>query len=137
MSFDLLVFDPAIVQYEDREAFVAWYFETAEWEGSHDYADPNSTSASLQAWYNEMRVIYPAMNGPDAVSDDDVDNPSVSDYSFSTDAVYVTFAWSEAENAFTTMSSLAQKHQLGFFNVSSEDGGVWAPNAKGEYARVH
>jgi hypothetical protein len=82
-----------------------------------------------------MLSQYPAMNGAD--SSDDVDNPKVTDYSIGRSAIYAAFSWSEAEGALDVMFRLAEKHRMGFFNVSAEDGGVWLPAPSGEYLCVH
>ena len=78
---------------------------------------------------------YPAMNGPD--SSVDVDNPKVTDYSIGRSAIYAAFSWSEAEGALDVMFRLAEKHRVGFFDVSAEDGGVWLPTPSGDYLCVH
>ena len=78
---------------------------------------------------------YPPMNGP--LRSDDADDPKVTDYSVGKSVIYSAFAWSEAESAFKTMFSLAEKHKIGFFDVSSSDGGVWLPDSTGNYVCVH
>jgi hypothetical protein len=74
---------------------------------------------------------YPAMNGPHA--SDDFDGPKVTDYCVGRSVIYAAFAWSEAENAFRAMFRLAEKHRVGFFDVSNLDGGVWMPGKAGDY----
>lgn len=81
-----------------------------------------------------MITHYPMMNGPYASQDD---SPKVTDYSVGRSVVYAAFAWSEAEQAFKTMFSLAQKHRVGFFDVSAGNGGVWIPASDGQYTCVH
>ena len=75
------------------------------------------------------------MNGP--YSSKDVDNSKVTDYSVGRSVVYAAFAWSEAEAAFKTMFQLAEKHRVGFFDVSANNGGVWLPDSGGHYSCVH
>jgi hypothetical protein len=47
--------------------------------------------------------------------------------------------WStvEAEQARDVMFRLAEKHRVGFFDVSAGDGGVWLSASSGDYLRVH
>jgi hypothetical protein len=74
------------------------------------------------------------MNGPYASKED---SPKVTDYSVGRSVVYAAFAWSEAEQAFKTMFSLAQKHGVGFFDVSASNGSVWVPDSAGQYSCIH
>ncbi|MEQ3746562.1 MAG: hypothetical protein ABNH53_10065 [Henriciella sp.] len=136
MSFDLLVFDPAIVECQDQKAFMDWYFQTTEWNEDHDYDDPVVATEALRDWFHDIRVEYPAMNGPYAVNDDQIDSPNVSDYSIALDAIYVGFAWSEQDGAFKTVTRFAEKHQLGVFHASSENGEIWVPDDTGKLKRV-
>lgn len=139
MSYDLLVFDPATVPLTDRAAFIEWYYETTNWAGSHDYNDPASTSQPLQDWYGDMRLKYPPMNGPYAKEFGPLQfwmNGKVTDYSIAPDAIYVAFNWSQALGAYKTVTRLAGKHEVGFFDVSSENGGVWVPDGKGGMRQI-
>jgi hypothetical protein len=134
MSYDLMVFDPETPP-SDRQGFMKWYEQQVQWSEGHTYDDPKVSTAELRAWFLEMIGRYPAMNGPYA--SDDVDDPKVTDYSVGKHAIYAAFAWSEAESAFRTMFELAEKHRVGFFDVSAVDGAVWIPGESGKYARVH
>ena len=133
MSYDLMVFDPKVPP-PSREEFIQWYRQQTEWAERHTYVGPDVTTPELQAWYSEMIQSYPPMNGPDAT--DNPDNLRVTDYSIGKSLIYAAFAWSEAEGARDTMFRLAKKHLVGFFDVSSDDGGVWSPTASGHFARV-
>jgi hypothetical protein len=50
--------------------------------------------------------------------------------------IYCAFAWSKAELAYDTVFELAQKHGVGFFNVSSGNEEVWLPS-KGALNLAH
>lgn len=126
MSYDLMVFEPDAGP-RNREAFMAWYAELTRWEEGHDYNDPQATTPRLQLWYRDMIAAFPAMNGPDAVGDEDVDSPKVTDYCFARNAIYVSFAWSEAETAYVETVRVAEKHALGFFDVSADEGDIVFP----------
>jgi hypothetical protein len=134
MSYDLMVFDPEAPP-PDRDGFMDWYRQQTKWEEGHRYDNPEVSTPELRAWFHEMITHFPAMNGPFA--SDDVDNPKVTDYSVGRSVIYAGFAWSQAEEAFRTMFSLAEKHRVGFFDVSASDGGVWMPDSEGHYTCAH
>jgi hypothetical protein len=134
MSYDLMVFDPKSAP-PDRDGFMNWYKQQTGWEEGHSYDNPDVSTPELRAWFLEMITIYPPMNG--LYQSEDVDNPKVTDYSVGKTAIYAAFAWSEAESAFKTMFRLAEKHKVGFFDVSSNNGGVWLPDSTGRYVCVH
>ena len=136
MSFDLLIFDPALVQYQDQAEFMVWYDEFTGWSGSHDYSDAGVVSPKLKSLYDEMSATYPPINGPDAV-DADFDNSKLTEYSFGPEAIYMGFAWSETAGAFEEVTRLAAKHELGFFNVSSDVADVWLPDGEGGMTRIY
>jgi hypothetical protein len=125
MSYDLMVFRKEAAQ-KTRTDFMKWYQDQTEWTEEHSYDDPANTSTELRNWFMEMTQTFPAMNGPFASDDDD--NPNVSDYSIGKDVIYVAFAWSLAEQAYTTMLKLAEKHGVGFFDVSSDNGDILFPD---------
>ncbi|MEZ5052877.1 MAG: hypothetical protein R2767_10985 [Chitinophagales bacterium] len=125
MSYDLMVFRKEAAP-KTRTDFMKWYQDQTEWTEEHSYDDPANTSTELRNWFMEMTQTFPAMNGPFASDDDD--NPNVSDYSIGKDVIYVAFAWSLAEQAYTTMLKLAEKHGVGFFDVSSDNGDILFPD---------
>ena len=133
MSYDLMVFDAAAAP-QDRPGFKKWYEKQTDWDEGHSYDDPSVCSDRLRAWFLDMIALFPPMNGPHA--SEDFDDPKVTDYSVGSRAIYAAFAWSEASSARATTLELAQKHRVGFFDVSSKDGGIWQPTRSGGYARV-
>ena len=134
MSFDLTVFEPGAPP-PDRAGFLHWFNQQTEWGEEHGYNNPDVCSPALRAWFDEMRQTYPPMNGPFA--SDDYDNPKLSDYSVGRTMICASFAWSQAEDAYALMFSLARKHRVGFYYTSADDGEVWMPVANGEYECVH
>ena len=156
MSYDLLVFDPECVP-ADRAGFMEWYDSldeedeallerigsdvsdpSAEEEFLSDVHDPAKCTPKLRAWYVDMLSKFPAMNGPDAdYENDDPDEGSLTDYCFDKHSIYMTFSWSSAEEAYRTTLETAEKHGVGFFDVSSGSGAVWLPRPSGVYAIVH
>jgi len=106
---------------KERQDFLEWYQAQTEWSESHDYSDPSVTSTSLQNWYQAITAMYPNMNGP-GISDDDFDNPRLTDYSIGKEVIYSAFSWSEAEEAYPLVRTLAVEHNVGFYDVSGDDG---------------
>jgi len=134
MSYDLMIF-AAKEAPANREAFMDWYQLQVQWNEGHTYDDPIVSTPELRACFMEMIQTYPPMNGP--LRSEDIDNPKVTDYSVGKFAIYAAFAYSEAESAYETMFRLAEKHKVGFFNVSSNNGGVYLPDASGAYVCLH
>ena len=122
MSYDLMVFETTKAP-TNREEFLSWYDELTEWAEDHSYNDSSVTSPALKNWYDDMLQFFPALNGPDGVSLEELDTDAdlasrASDYCIARDAIYVAFAWSQADSAYAVMKDLAEKHGLGFFDVS-------------------
>ena len=123
MSYDLMVFDPLDAP-RDRTHFIEWFKRTAEWPEGHGYNDPSVTTVMLRGWYDDIRRIFPNMNGPGAPSDEELDRYGrrLADYTISKHSIYVTFAWSVAEDAYTTVRETAVAHKVGFYDVSGDEG---------------
>ena len=111
-----------------RDAFMAWYREQTQWKEEHGYNNPEVAAPKLRAWFAEMIKTFPPMNGP--LRSEDADDPKVTDYSVGRSVIYAAFAWSEAKVALPAMRQLAQKHGVGFFDVSSNDGEILVPRAE-------
>ena len=113
---------------------MSWYWEQVEWSGEHDYDHPAVSSPALRNWFMEIKNTFPPMNGPYAPSDavpdrmEEEEDERVTDYSIGKEVIYAVFAWSVADDAFTVMKALAQKHGVGFFDVSSDDGEILFPD---------
>ena len=134
MSYDLMVFEkykaPAV-----RKEFMVWYEKQTEWSEEHDYQTISVASPSLKNWFMEMIEKFPPMNGKytpnldpfDESEAEDLERHSV-DYSIGRDMIYAAFSWSVAEEAYEQMRSLAQKHGVGFFDVSGEKSEIILPD---------
>ena len=125
MSYDLMVFDPAIAPH-DRGAFAEWYHQQTEWTEGHSYDDPANTTPALRAWYQAIRETYPNMNGPGAPTDEDLLTPGVednlADYSIGHHVIYAAFRWSQAEEVYPLVRSLAVQYGVGFYDASGDEG---------------
>ena len=119
-----MVFDPHAAP-RDRDEFLRWYDEQAEWSEGHSYDDPEATTPALASWFAEMSQTFPPMNGPFASND--YDNLKVTDYSIGRSVIYAAFASSQGHLAYGTVRRLAAKHSVGFFDASG-DGEIAFPN---------
>jgi hypothetical protein len=118
-----MVFDP-LDAARDRPHFIEWYKRTTEWTEGHSYDDPKVTTTALQAWYEDIRRMFPNMNGPGAPPDDEIDRYGhrLTDYSIAKHAIYAAFAWSVAEDAYQEVRQTAVAHKVGFYDVSGDEG---------------
>ena len=122
-----MVFDPSVAPRE-RPDFMQWYDAQTEWSEGHSYDDPAVTTPSLQAWFHDMRTLFPAMNGPFRSEAADA---TITDYCIGRHVIYVGFRWSVAESAYLKTRELAVKHQVGFFDVSTNEGEILFPSPAG------
>ena len=120
MSYDLVVFAKESAP-RNRVNFLEWF--DRQLEGADD-GEITSDSPAMRAWHQEMLAAFPDM---DNVEEEEIADGRCGEYSISTAAIYVSFAWSQAALAYETMKSLAAKHGVGFFNVSAEDGEIIIP----------
>jgi len=127
MSYDMMVFDPAVAP-RDAAAFLEWYDAQTEWSEKHEYDDPAVSVPALQAWFAAIVEHFPPMNGP--LADDEDDRPEVTDYSVGQHVIYASCADSGAENAHGLVQVLANAHQVGFFDASG-DGAIVFPDGTG------
>lgn len=128
MSYDLMVFEPSSAP-KNRKEFMEWYDAQTEWTEEHSYDDPKVTTPALQAWFTDMVETFPPMNGP--LASDDEDDPKVTDHNIGKYIIYSAFAWSCAEEAYTLMRELSIKHNIGFFDVSADNGEILFPGIEG------
>lgn len=134
MSYDLMVFEKTKAPATKKE-FMEWYEKQTEWGEDHDYQTISVSSPALQNWFMEMKEKFPPMNGEYAPNLDPLDEDEAEeleqhmvDYSIGHDVIYAAFSWSVADEAYELMRSLAQKHQVGFFDVSADDGDIILPD---------
>lgn len=134
MSFELLIFDPTLVEYQNRDEFVEWYLELTEWDDpSKDYGNHEVLSPSLSIWFSGIIETHPPLNGQFAPRDVD---DAKADYTFTQEAIYVEFDFDEAD-AFSSSVSLASSNRLGVFYVGSPLGEVFAADENGVMRLIH
>lgn len=132
MSYDLMVFEKTKAP-KTREEFMKWYEKQTMWEEEHNYQSVNVTSPALKEFFLEMIKTFPPMNGEFAPDDNAfLENENLesrlTDYSIGYDVIYAGFAWSVAEEAYGIMRELAEKHKVGFFDVSGSSGDIILPD---------
>lgn len=127
MSYDLMVFERTKAP-QKRKEFLVWYDKETEWSEEHGYDDPAVTSPALRNWYEEMIKTFPNMVSPDAEVEDDDAEAHLTEYSIGHNVIYAPFAWSVAEEAYEKVKALAQKHGVGFYDVSNDDGDIILPD---------
>ena len=126
MSYDLMVFDQDVAP-TNRNDFLQWYEELMDSEDGPDSESTAGMNENLLRFYDAMRTLFPALNGPDAVPESEVDNPYVTDYLFSKNVIYMNFAWSLSEAAHAAVVNFAIQNNVGFFDVSADDGIITCP----------
>lgn len=127
-----MVFDPTAAP-RGRKAFMRWFDRQTQWTETHGYNNPDVPTAPLRAWFHEMIKTFPPLNGP--MASDPVEDPKVTDYCIGQTVIYAAFAWSEAQAAYEHVKRLAAKYRVGFFDVSSNEGGIWLPTADGRFEK--
>lgn len=121
MSYDLMVLDKH-KRFTTKEDFLDWYHALTEWSEDIDYNDYRHANPNLQSWFLAMKDIVPPLNGEFAPSDDDLGSGKFqeADYCIAKEAIYVAFAWSDAEEVHAIVADLAKKNDLAFFDISAD-----------------
>lgn len=131
MSFDLMVFAPAAAPAK-RPAFLDWYEAQTEWREEHGHDDPAVAAPALQAFHAELAADFPP------APPDDPEPASGTDYTIAANLIYMSFLdWDRIDAAWEAVYRLAAKHELGFFDVSSDLAEVWLPDRKGGLRVAH
>jgi hypothetical protein len=129
MSYDLVVFSPDAAPAK-RPAFLDWYETQTNWPEDHDYDDPAVATPALQAFYADLTAAFPP--SPDAAAD------AGTEYTIGSTLIYMTFNdWDKIDEAHGAVFALAARHELGFFDVSSDLAEAWLPDRKGGLRIAH
>jgi len=135
MSYDLMVFTANKAPQSESE-FLEWYDEQIKWNENHNYVHPIVTSKELKSWFLEMIETFPALNGPYAAEDDSlVFSEYITDYDIGETIIHASFRWSVAQGAYNRMYELAEKHGVGFFDISG-NGDIFSPNQSGRLESI-
>jgi hypothetical protein len=111
--------------------FQAWWDQQSQWAEGHTYDNAAVTTPALRAFYTELIREFPPMNGPDAPSDEQIDNDPdlearLTDYSIGTDLVYAAFSWGQENVARDVFRRVASSHGIAIAMVS-DDGQIIRP----------
>lgn len=132
MSYDLMVFAPEAAPSR-RPAFIDWYEAQTEWEDDQAYDDPALSAPTLQAFFAELAAEFPPVQ-----ADTGSEDGAGADYAIGRSLIYISFLdWDKIDRAHEAVFSLAARHALGFFDVSSDLAEVWLPDQKGGLRIAH
>ena len=128
MSCDILIFEPGAVA---DEGIPQWWDRVSQWEESHHYDSIERATPAIRSFYRDLIRFFPPFNGPDALSEDEVDvrlaqGLPVADYTIGEDFIYIGVSWSAADALVATASELAWTHRLAAAYVS-DDGAIVRP----------
>lgn len=130
MSYDLMVFAPEAAPPK-RAAFLDWYDQQTEWDDDQAYDNPALATPALQAFYAELSAEFPP-------AQEDAEEDAGTEYTIGSSLIYMSFLdWDKIERAHEAVFSLAGKHGLGFFDVSSDLAEAWLPDKKGGLRIAH
>lgn len=130
MSYDLMVFAPEAAPPK-RAAFLDWYDQQTEWDDDQPWDNPALATPALQAFYAELSAEFPP-------AQEDTEEDTGTDYTIGSSLIYMSFLdWDKIERAHEAVFSLAGKHGLGFFDVSSDLAEAWLPDKKGGLRIAH
>lgn len=93
--------------------------------------DSNNPQSRLNN--HNWEETFPPMNGeyaPDfefPAENEDLDS-HITDYSIGKEIIYAAFSWSVAEEACNLTRKLAKKYDVGFFDVSENEGDIILPD---------
>ena len=129
MSYDILIFEPAAVSDED---FPQWWEQISRWEEPRDYDTTEGSTPAIRSFYRDLIRAFPPLNGPDALTDDEVDahlaqGLPVTDYTIGADFIDVGCSWSAADALVMAVGELAWTHRLAVAYVSDDSSIVRPP----------
>ena len=131
MSFDLMVFDPAVAP-TSAEAFAAWQRELTAWHENDEFRlDPVKAGAAPKAWFMEMIRHFPPKDGPFSLPGWD-QRRTWAAYRFAEPLCWAQFRVEDTEMAASLGFEAARRHGLGVHDIGG-DGRVWIPGPDGAH----
>lgn len=126
MSYDIVVFDPAQAPSGSSD-FLEWYQRQAK-----ECIDPiDITCAGLKSFFSLLSNEYPDINNHEAING--IDNPKLTQYFFGLHSIYMSFTWSQAEEAHRDVTKFAVQSSVGFYDISDSKGFIWRPPIPGQF----
>ena len=125
MSFDLFVFERRKSIKTSLDIF-SYQEEFTEYTEDKDYNSLKGCSDIISSWAKKMFEEFPPMNGeyapPDeaAYASEESEN-RLADYSLGAHGVYCAFSYHVAEEALEYAKMIADKYQVGVYDVQSND----------------
>lgn len=128
MSYDILIFEPDAVT---DEGFPQWWDRVSQWEEPRHYDSIERATPAIRSFYRDLVRTFPPFNGPDALSDDEVDarlaqGLPVADYTIGADYIYISVGWSDANALVKIVGQMAWTQRLAVAYVS-EDSSIVRP----------
>lgn len=143
MSYDVLVFEPFAAP-RDHAAFMSWYTDLTRWDGPYASNNPDICTPKLKQFFDTVIKDFPPLDGPFAPSRlqikgftpslaqkllgkkpiAGIDELTLSEYTCTPHAIYISFAWPYAQPAYESVIASALAANVGFFDVSATKGDV-------------
>ena len=91
----------------------------------HHYDSIECATPAIRSFYRDLVRTFPPFNGPDALSDDEVDarlaqGLPVADYTIGTDYIYISVGWSDANALVKIVGQMAWTQRLAVAYVSDD-----------------
>ena len=111
--------------------FPQWWDRVSQWGEPRHYDSIERTTPAIRPFYRDLVRTFPPFNGPDALSDDEVDvrlaqGLPVADYTIGADYIYISVGWSDANALVKIVGQMAWTQRLAVAYVS-EDNSIFRP----------
>ena len=129
MSYDLLIFEPDSATDDD---FPRWWEQVvAQWDEPQGFSTIDGSTPAIRSIYRDLIRIFPPFNGPDALSDAELEDREVkglpvADYTIGADYIYISVGWSDANALVKIVGQMAWTQRLAVAYVS-EDNSIFRP----------
>lgn len=123
MSFDLFIFERRKSIKTSLDVF-SYQEKFTEYTEDKDYISLNGCSDVISSWAKKMFEKFPPMNGEYAPPDEaayalEESENRLTDYSFARNGAYCAFSYSVAEEALKYAKIIADKYQVGVYELQS------------------
>ena len=132
MSYDLVVFNPETAP-KNKEDFKTWFDKQIDLADNRSYSDLEFINKNLESCFLEIVKSFPALNGP--YSNNDIDQENMTDYDVSENIICASFPWSSSDQAYNNTKQLAEKHNVGFYDVSGNED-VFSTDDYGNFRKI-
>lgn len=127
MSYDVIVFDPETAPRKEDD-FFEWLDDLGEtFEGSEENI-PDTLSANLRAFYDDLRRTYEPVSGPHAYVGEIHETTKVCEYFFGEKTIDLAFGWQLSSDGRKAVLQSAIAAKVGVYMSSDEDGPAFDAN---------